>query len=392
MKTLRFGIIGGGLMGREVDITVDPICQQVLRLFKRTLAERGVELIAGPAGTANLILQVRPGPGAEGYCVEDAGTAIRIIGNDPRGLLYGIGRFLHDAAFGPAGITFGAWRGTSRPDCSFRGIYLAHNFRNWYRSAPWQDVERYVEELALWGLNAIVVPVGTNPHSPASEIHTVMIPKQVEIMKAARCLGIRVGTIITNVIDHQPAPFFAAIPVPDTQPPRRGNVGYRVCLTHPDGVQAMRHQLEHDLALYAEVGLDFVVAFPYDEGGCGCPGCFPWGAKGYVQFCKMLGTVARTQYPGCQLIAGTWCFDVREQSDGEFAGFDAALRAEPGWCQMVMTDAHESFPEWPLHHGSPGGLPMINFAEISMWGRFPWGGSGANPFPRRLVEIWKQSL
>jgi hypothetical protein len=34
---------------------------------------------------------------------------------------------------------------------------------------------------------------------------------------------------------------------------------------------------------------------------------------------------------------------------------------------------------------------MINFAEISMWGRFPWGGFGANPLPERYQRLWNQS-
>jgi hypothetical protein len=369
----------------------DPISGEALRILKRVLKDRGVASVEAPAASAQLLLDVAPGPGVQGYRIEDAGRAIRIVGHDPRGLLYGVGRFLHTSSFSDAGFLPGTWRGTTRPDCSFRGLYTAHNFHNWYREAPVADLERYVEDLALWGLNALVVPCCTNPHSPASVLYESMIPKQVQWLKSARKLGIRVGLLSTSVIDRVPDPAYAAVPVPDANPPRRGNIGDRVCLTHPEGIRVMREHLDRVMAMYEGVGLDFVTAFPYDEGGCGCSGCYPWGAKGYVRFCKMFGELARARYSGCELIAGTWCFDVREEPDGEFDGFDAAVRAEPGWCSRVMTDAHEDFPAWPLQHGSPGGLPMINFAEISMWGRWPWGGSGANPFPRRLERIWKQS-
>jgi hypothetical protein len=101
--------------------------------------------------------------------------------------------------------------------------------------------------------------------------------------------------------------------------------------------------------------------------------------------------LARQRFPDCKLILCTWCFDVLEKSDGEYEGLAALLKADPGWCDMIMTDAHGSFPDYPLKHGVPGGLPMINFAEISMWGRYPWGGSGANPFPKRMVTIWNQA-
>lgn len=368
----------------------DPISRAALRILQRVLAERGITMQESSAAMAELHLEVAPGPGAEGYWIADMERGVRVVGHDPRGLLYGVGRLLHMSSYGN-GFVPGAWRGTSRPDCSFRGMYLAHNFHNWYREAPVAEITRYVEELALWGLNTLVVPCCTNPHSPSRELYETMIPKQVEWLRQARQLGIRIGVIATSVLDREPDPAYAAIPVPDDTPPKRGNEGDRVCLTHPEGVRALREHLERILAMYEDVGLDCVVAFPYDEGGCGCSGCYPWGAKGYVRFCKMLGEVAKKRHVGCELIAGTWCFDARQEPDGEYDGFDAALRAAPGWCQRVMTDAHGDFPAWPLQHGTPGGLPMINFAEISMWGRWPWGGSAANPFPRRLERIWKQS-
>ena len=39
----------------------------------------------------------------------------------------------------------------------------------------------------------------------------------------------------------------------------------------------------------------------------------------------------------------------------------------------------------------PGGLPLLNFPEISMWGQSPWGGYGANPLPARLQRLWNQT-
>ena len=46
-----------------------------------------------------------------------------------------------------------------------------------------------------------------------------------------------------------------------------------------------------------------------------------------------------------------------------------------------------------LQHGGGklGGLPLLNFPEISMWGRAPWGGWGANPLPTRFETLWQQT-
>ena len=38
-----------------------------------------------------------------------------------------------------------------------------------------------------------------------------------------------------------------------------------------------------------------------------------------------------------------------------------------------------------------GGLRLLNFPEISMWGRAPWGGYGANPQPARFERLWRQT-
>ena len=57
----------------------------------------------------------------------------------------------------------------------------------------------------------------------------------------------------------------------------------------------------------------------------------------------------------------------------------------------IQAHAHENFPRHPLEKGVPGGLPLLNFPEISMWGQNPWGGYGANPLPRALQRLWNQT-
>jgi hypothetical protein len=370
-----------------------PLAHEATRLLIRELTERaGLEVIQTPQNP-DLSLHLIPGSGPGSYRIENEGAVLRIIGHDPAGLLYGVGRFLHSAVSGDG--TFSpstSWRGTSTPACQFRGLYFAHNFHNWYRSAPQADVIRYVEDLALWGLNAIAFPFDTNPHCPADEIEKVMLPRQLELIQAAKRVGIRTGMItVANTLLTVPTAEVAATPVPDAQPERRGNIGNRVCPSHPQGFALLASRFNRSLEAYRMVGLDFVVAFPYDEGGCGCAECRPWGGKGFIKACRELSRQAKAKFPDCRFIAGTWCFDVLDKPEGEFEGLDREIRANPGWCDEVMCDAHGDFPRWPLEQGSPGGLPMINFAEISMWGRWPWGGSGANPYPHRIARIWRQA-
>ena len=106
---------------------------------------------------------------------------------------------------------------------------------------------------------------------------------------------------------------------------------------------------------------------------------------------KEFARIARLRYPGIKLILSTWCYDVCEQPDGEWEGLARELTEHNGWVDYIMADSHFDFPEYPLRHGVPGGLPMVNFAEISMWGRYPWGAFGANPLPARFQRIWDQT-
>jgi hypothetical protein len=97
----------------------------------------------------------------------------------------------------------------------------------------------------------------------------------------------------------------------------------------------------------------------------------------------------RAKFPQAQIILSTWTFD--SPPCGEWDGLSKALAADKSWVDCIQADAHEDFPRAPLEMGVPGGLPLLNFPEISMWGQGPWGGYGANPLPGRLQRLWDQT-
>jgi len=84
----------------------------------------------------------------------------------------------------------------------------------------------------------------------------------------------------------------------------------------------------------------------------------------------------------------TWCFDT--PYEGEWEALSDSLKEEQ-WCDCILADAHEDFPKYPLENPSPGGLPVINLPEISMWGLYPWGGWGATALPERFTRLWGQA-
>jgi hypothetical protein len=370
----------------------DATTVHIAGIFRRHLTERcGADLTAATTDDPLAItLALEPGIGTEGYRITETPDGLRVAGDDALGLLAGVGALLHGASFGDGTFTPGSWRGTSVPACPLRGIYFAlHN--NWYNMASPAEVYQYMEDLALWGINTICfhLPQHENPHAPEAVARRA---ENYALLQAAKRTGLRVALIKEPNIGFCTVPDALLAPeFPDTDPPRRGHSGTRVCPSAPKGFAYLSAMLADYLDGYEDIGIDYVVAFPYDSGGCGCAQCWPWGARGYLTISKEFARLTRARYPNAKFVLGAWCFDVMDTPDGEFEGVDQALRADAGWVDYIMADSHYDFPEWLLQHGSPAGLPMINFAEISMWGRFPWGGFGANPLPERYQRLWNQS-
>ncbi len=337
-------------------------------------------------------LALRPGIGTEGYRISDGPNGlIQITGSDERGLLYGAGRFLRDSRYDDGGrFTPGSWRGSSAPKSPMRGIYLATHFNNFYEAAPPEELDHYVEDLSLWGFNLLALAYPhwqySGPDDPAAR---KMSDHLKRIIRVAKQVGMRVtlGDALNGGFTSTPKEL-RSTPVADPLG-RHGNFGVNLCPSKP----AARELLLKNWALmmdeFADPGLDCVTYWPYDEGGCGCQDCQPWGAKGYIRLARDVSALVHRKSPGTRILLSTWTFDT--PPCGEWAALESALAKDRSWADYIQADAHENFPTFPLEQGVPGGLPLLNFPEISMWGQNPWGGYGANPLPARLQRLWNQT-
>lgn len=339
---------------------------------------------------ATIEVRVRPGIGAEGFTIADGSRgAVRVIGNDEKGALYGLGKVFRDGRCEAGRFVPGTWRGTSKPAGQLRGVYLASHFGNFYEAAPIAELETYVEELALWGVNSVAFAFPTWQYDgfddPAARANLERIRA---MMKAAKRAGMRIGALVApNQVFRTAPKELLAKPYPDDWK-RRGDLGTNMCPSLAAGRDYLLKMWAGILDEYRESGLDFVGYWPYDEGGCGCDKCWPWGSRGYVQICRDFTRLARERNPRTQVVLSTWMFDTPPA--GEWEGLTRELAKDKSWVDFVMADAHEDYPRYPLDQGVPGGLPLVNFPEISMWGMSPWGGYGANPLPGRLQALWDQ--
>lgn len=368
-----------------------PSIQNTARILERQVTQRcGARVTRSGESTSTLELSIEPGLGAEGFRIVDgpSGT-IRVIGHDERGLLYGVGKLLRSSRFDQGGFTPGSWRGQSVPQGQFRAIYLASHFQNFYEAAPTAEVQAYLEDLALWGFNTVIV------HFPQFQFQDFNDPAARKLLdqlrglfRAAKAAGMEVGLVEASNQGFASTPKeFLSQPVPDNWG-RRGSLGVNLCPAKPPARQLLLKNWSELFDKFSETGLDWVVSWPYDEGGCGCPQCWPWGVRGHVQLSKEISQLARQKHPRCRFVLSTWVYD--SPPAGEWAGLAKVLADDKGWVDYLMADAHEDYPRYPLDNPVPGSLPLLNFPEISMWGRSPWGGFGATPQPARFQRLWNQ--
>jgi len=305
----------------------------------------------------------------------------RVVGGDPRGVLYGGGRLLRAARFEPGRIIFGPSEGPCVPDMALRGIYFATHFGNFYHHAPVPEVVRYVEELALWGVNFLVVWFDmhhfTGLDDPAARKH---LERLRALQHAAHGVGMRFG-LVTLANEA-----YSTSPVELRADPNTGRAHYHVelCPSKPAALERIVRDLRAEFEQFDP--LDAIWIWPYDQGGCACEACRPWGANGFLRAARAVAAMFRGLGGGGKVFLSTWLFDFAK--DEEWRGFYRELEKDHSWIDGVIADGPNAFPHWPLEHRLPGDLPLLNFAEISMHDMYPWGGCGINPRPRHWQEMW----
>lgn len=357
-----------------------------------------VSRVGGAEFTVNL--GVKEGIGKEGFRISSAPDGVNITGNDERGLLYGVGKFLHTSTYSENGMTPSSWRGVSVPEKPVRAIYFATHFNNWYHVAPVSDVQRYIEDLSLWGTNILMVDYAPFAYNGIDDPEAQAILSRLRIIfKAAREVGMDTCIVCTNEgYKNTPRELLADESTvnhegySDLNGKRIYNLGTEICPNKPGGIEAILKVNQERLDAFKEVGgIDYFMPWPYDNGGCTCRDCKPWGANGYLKMSELISRDYRKTYPKGKVILSTWYFD--RWGIGEWSGISEKFaKNKPDWVDYILADDYgEKYPEYPIKHGSPGGVPMVNFPEITMYLHEPWGGFGANPQPEHFQEIWNYS-
>ena len=374
------------------------LLRSIAMILKRQITQRcecEVEIMVNESSQSqlNILLSIQSDIGNEGFRIKDGESgSIKIIGGDTRGVLYGVGKFLRTSRFDHGGFTPGKWRGESLPKGTFRAVYLATHFQNYYEAAPIEEIKHYIEDLGLWGYNTILV------HYPTWQFDSIDDPtsqKWLErftiLLAHAKKCGLKVGLLQVPNQGFKTVPqVLRGVRVPGH---RRGNHGVNLCPSKPEAKKMLIELYEGLLDEFKNVGLDYFEFWPYDEGGCACEQCWPWGARGYLEISKAITKKVRSRFPHCKIVLSTWCFENEDDKnpDGEWIGLEKSMEEDNSWVDYIMADGHDDyFPKYLLEQGIPGQLPLVNFPEISMFGMSPWGGYGANPAPTHFQKLWSR--
>ena len=366
----------------------------VFQLVKDRITARCPATFEENNAQLKILVDVDDSVGAQGFRIADQEeNTVLLVSDSIIGITAGFGKLLRTSDYSPEGMRVSSWRGTSVPSCPLRGIQMDSHFCNFYHMAPAEELQRYVQDLALWGINCIDVVYPLIDFCGWDDPEAEHVLQQIKVIyDTAKSIGIQVGMeVVPNQDFVTFRPEFKATPHVE-EVARRGNNGNNMCPNIPGAMEYIVETYGYALRYLKErgVAMDFLCFWPYDEGGCSCEKCRPWGANGFLKASKAICEKVKEDLPNITVILSTWLFDTPDDQ-GEWSGLSAALDKENGWIDYILADSHTDFPEYPLTHDIPGGLPLLNYPEISMWALFPWGGYGANPLPERFQSLWHQA-
>ena len=370
----------------------DAIVATGVKIVKRIILERtGLDFSIDNPDRLDVHLNIVPqSMHAESFRIEhQEGEKTVITASEPQGILFGLGKFLHTASLSSDGLARGTWQGLSVPEKPFRMIYFATHFHNFYHDSPIEKVTAYIEELVLWGYNSLSIWFDMHHFSGINDPEAQrMLDRLSLLLRAGKSVGMKTMITVLGNEGYHSTPEALRLTTP-LQIKLRGQYGVEICPSQPGGPELILKQVEEELDEFKKrgVSLDYFSVWPYDQGGCGCSRCTPWGSNGYLKMTKLLAALAARKLPQAKIVQSTWLFDVVED-EGEWAGLAAAYKKEKPPVDYIMADSHESFPKYLMSNPVPGNLPLLNFPEISMWESFPWGGFGANPLPDRFQKLW----
>lgn len=341
------------------------------------------------SGKAAYLIRVRRNPAFdEGrYALYPGANEAELVASDDAALHAALGRFLTESRFDGNG-TFSPPTSVIdfTPARRIRGMYFATHFGNFYQNAPLERVEEILEDLAAEGCNSVLVWYDMHHFAditdPASE---ALIARLRAIIGYANCIGMGGSlTMLANEsFNTSPVALRASSAIQNgyfAKP--EAHYGVELCPSVPGGMEEILRQRRLVLSRFADLKIDYICYWPYDQGGCTCAECAPWGVGGFLKILPAFQQLTAEMLAHTKIILSTWYFD--RFVPGEWEGLYKKITAGelPGIEYILSFFFGGEMPAVLRENGVPEGIKFIDFPEISMYSCRPWGGFGANPLPR----------
>ncbi len=277
--------------------------------------------------------------------------------------------------------------GTFKSNKEVCGIYFASHNKNYYETVPLDELYDHIDDLALWGMNTLQMWFDMY-FFENMEDGREYAQRLIKVLKYAKSIGVKtVFCILANeAFKHSPEHLRADWTC--------GHDGYiynlndhyhvEICPSVEGGMEQILEYRRQWLEVFKEADPDFVSIGAYDEGGCTCSKCAPWGSNGFVRTCEALIPLIKEYMPDTEIILSLWQFGTFTGTDVEYIGMKKAMEeGKLKECRYLVSEPQ--YARYPYEQGMP--RPLIGFPEISMCNTIPWGGYGTNPIPSLLQKL-----
>ena len=354
-------------------------------------------LVIGTAATSDAIKRFLSADsagadlGPDGYrvVVDPSKTEWFVAGESPISVVAGVGRLLREMRYEDAAVDVPALDLTERPQMPNRGVYLWA--RKYYFDKP-DQVDRYIEEFALWGGNAIALwfEMGmfedfqdmTGEKSELNSRYARQYKLDKSIAKdwiamyrrfyaTARRMGMKTGLLMVANDAYMSSPKELRIK------PIIGCPDWYLCPSQPGAVHKLVAWQEEVFQSLAP--LDIYNSFPADAGGCSCKECQPWPTGGYWKVAKPLADRIHEISPKTEIWVDTWHLNHPTFGGQDWKNLVAGLgrsKERPEWFAgfEVGLAPHHRFARQSADDRkvySEAQMPLMVFPDISMWGNHP---------------------
>lgn len=318
----------------------------------------------------------------DAYRIE-VGKEIRVFGNTSVSFNAAVGYLVRHQSKGIESqtITF---------DSNLRASYFANHFYNYYHSAPVEEVLEYLESLALWGQSALCLWFDMHHFDGIGDPDaTAMLLKMECLFKKAKSLGMKTSLMhLGNEYYKGASKDSLAENSVESGRYKLKLGGYyytELCPSNNEGEALLLSSFDELVCRFSSVGLDYIMLWPYDQGGCTCEKCYPWVSNGFYRIAKKKAEIAKKYFPDAEIIFSCWRCGAF--TDTEWETIIPLIKNDGNWIDHIMIDIDAYIPDDIMSLGKP----IISFPEVSMYLVTPWGGFGANPFPKALSKQFQKT-